>query len=175
MSELTEIVRGGFDSEGSYLGKPEYILKLCGEAEGFEESIRILRNALTRQEENCLKHHWTRAAADSGEPPPEPGLKVMLTHAEVRAELRALGLHEGTAAFWRLANTDELLRVVGTACQVELRRLEDLLAAWVSLPRAGNQSMPAELRALYDAGMGVVAKRKAVWPGAGEAKEVERG
>lgn len=87
MSELTEIVRGGFDSDGSYLGNPEYLLKLCTEVE----------------------------------------------------------------------------------------RLEDLLAAWVSLPRAGNQSMPAELRALYDAGMGVVAKRKAVWPGAGEAKEVERG
>lgn len=42
-----------------------------------------------------------------------------------------------------------------------LGHLEDLLAAWVSLKRAGNRFMSAEERALYDAGMEIVAKRKA--------------
>lgn len=51
-----------------------------------------------------------------------------------------------------------------------LGHLEDLLAAWVAQKRAGHRFMTAEERALYDVGMGVVEKRKVLWPGVGEAK-----
>lgn len=40
LTELTEIVRGGFDSDGSYLGNPEYVLALCEEAERLEDESR---------------------------------------------------------------------------------------------------------------------------------------
>lgn len=36
MSELTERVRGGFDSDGSYLGNPRYVKTLCDEHERLE-------------------------------------------------------------------------------------------------------------------------------------------
>lgn len=41
-----------------------------------------------------------------------------------------------------------------------LGHLEDLLAAWGSVKRAGHRWMTPEERALYDAGTGVVEKRK---------------
>lgn len=58
---------------------------------------------------------------------------------------------------------------------VRLAHIEDLLAAWVEQKRAGHRWMSPEEKAIYDEGRRIVEMRKAVWPGAGQVKEAERG
>lgn len=55
MSELTEIVRGGFDSDGDYLGNVEYILALCVEAEALEKENALLADAYDIKSVPCSK------------------------------------------------------------------------------------------------------------------------
>ena len=74
------------------------------------------------------------------------------------------GASYGDGLCWPCRYDDRMSDIAGLTTTVmqqqrRLAHLESLLAAWAALPRSANASMVPELKAIYDEGAAIVARR----------------